>query len=334
MHIDRIREKLEIIKDFSGVVQISNADGIQLIHTSGYANRAEAIKINKDTRFGIASGTKAFTALAVMKLVEEGSLHLDENPLTLLGLDFPNIPETVTLRHLLSHTSGIYDYYNEDNDADFETIFRDYPLYRINGPRDMMPLLIEGSSYFQPGEGFKYCNSAYVILGIILEAASGRSYEEALKDSILMPYGLSSSGCFSLDALPTNTAFGYVEDQPESLKTNIYSIPKVCTADGGLFTTVADIENLWKNLMSDKMFSPATTSEILKTQASIDDREDYGLGIYIKKHPQKPSYYIIGEDPGVSFFSEYWPNQQEILTVISNTTEGAWQALRQISGDF
>lgn len=333
MNINKIGETLVGFGDFSGVIQISCCGKTKLHIASGFANRSDLIRNELDTKFGIASGTKGFTALGVMKLVEAGKVNLDDNVFKHLSQKFPNIKQPVTIRQLLTHTSGIYDYFDEEVVDDFAQMFQKVPISSIEGPKDMMPLLIDGKSYFKPGEKFKYCNSAFVILGILIEEVSGMSYAEFMDQEIFKPYGLHDTGCYPMNALPKNTALGYEQDDDGHWYSNIYSIPKMCTADGGLMTTTYDMVRLWENLVNYKVLSESLTQEVFKEQVSIREKESYGLGFYLQKDEdgQIKEYYLVGEDPGVTFYSEYNVASGTVITIISNTSDGAWALLDKIA---
>lgn len=333
MNINKIGETLVEFGDFSGVIQISCCGKTKLHIASGFANRSDLIRNELDTRFGIASGTKGFTALGVMKLVEAGKIKLDDNVFDYLSQEFPNMKEVVTVRHLLTHTSGIYDYFDEEVVEDFTEMFEKVPLYNINGPKDMMPLLIDGESYFKPGENFKYCNSAFVILGILIEEVSGMSYAKFIDEEILKPYGLHDTGCFPTNALPKNTALGYEQGEDGHWYSNIFSIPKMCTADGGLMTTTYDMARLWDKLVNNEILSKDLTQELLKEQVEISDDKSYGLGFFLKKNKdgEISGYHLVGGDPGLAFYSEYNIADKTVITIISNTAEGVWELFDKIA---
>ncbi|MDA3847597.1 MAG: serine hydrolase [Vallitaleaceae bacterium] len=333
MNIQKLSEAVISAEDFSGVIQI-NENGKKILHiASGFAKREDDIRNELDTKFGIASGTKLFTALGIMTLIEAGKLSLDEDALARLPYDFPNIKGRITVRQLLTHTSGIYDYFDEDVIENFTELFGKVPIHAINGPKDMLPLLVEGDSYFEPGERYKYCNSGYVILGILIEEISGMSYAAFIEKHLVKPLGLIGTGCYATNQLPKGTALGYEYDDSGAWYSNILSIPKTCTADGGLFTCTADIVRMWSALIGGHIVNEELTRAILSEQTIIDDQSAYGLGVYIQytdNHTIK-NYYLVGGDPGVSFYSGYYVENDIIITIIGNTTESAWELLDKIA---
>lgn len=336
MNLNQIGEAVVNAKYFTGVIQIVEKGRLKLHIAAGYRNRGEGLLNDLDTAFGIASGTKGFTALAIARLIDAKKLSLDDKVFEILPQDFPNMDKEVTVAHLLSHTSGIYDYFDEEVIEDFGQLFKVVPINEINGPTDDYPLLIRGDAYFKPGDKFKYCNSGFVILGMLIEEVSGMSYKAFLNEEVIEPLGLVHTGCYETNALPKNTAVGYLEES-DSLKSNIFEIPKACTADGGLFTTADDVAKMWNGFIKGDLISKDLRDKMLTKQADIhwEDSENlgYGLGFYIQKEPsgEVKNYFLVGEDPGVSFSSNYYVKEDRIVTILGNTDEGVWKLFDEIA---
>ena len=322
----------EQVEGFSGVVSVPLDNGDQYHMAKGSCLREAVLPINEATAFGIASGTKGFTALMALKLVDEGMLSLEDKVFDILHQPFPGMDRQVTLRQLLCHTSGIYDYFDEELLDDFSTMFEKVPIQSIAGPGDMYPLLAAGEKSFEPGSQFKYCNGGYVILGMLIEAVSGMTYEDFLQAKIIEPLGLQHTGCYAANRLPANVAVGYEEEAEGIWRSNIFEIPPKCTADGGLYTTVADMDRLWKGLMGGEIIGESLMEEALKVQTVIDGDRCYGLGFYIllNEDGSIKTYSLMGEDPGLSFLSRYYVKEQRTTTIMSNTSFGAWDMNRVI----
>ena len=333
MDISKIQHIIKDADYFSGAIHIVQDDK-PLIHVAkGYAKREDEIDNKSNTAFGIASGTKGFTALAILTLIDVGKLLLDDDVFELLHYDFPNVKGKITVRHLLSHTSGIYDYFDEDVVEDFGQLFEKVPIHKILGPSDMLPLLIEGESYFKPGEKFKYCNSGFVILGMLIETVSKMTYSDYLERYVIKPLGLTHTGCYKTNQLPANCACGYLQDEKGDWKSNIFGIPMTCTADGGLFTTADDIYKMWQGFLHGDFISTALKNEALKAQATRGENRYYGLGFYID-HDENgvlKSYFLVGGDPGVEFYSYYFVKTNTVLTIIANKNAVGLELLKAIS---
>jgi len=332
MDTDKIKQIFDEDKEFSGVIHITENNNVLINVAKGYAKRFDEIPNKTDTSLGIASGTKGFTALAILKLIDADKLNLDDSVFDILPYDFPNVKETITVRHLLSHTSGIYDYFDEDVIEDFGQLFTTVPINKILGPTDMLPLLTEGESYFSPGKRFKYCNSGFVVLGMLIEVVSKMSYSDYLNENIIKPLGLKGTGCYKTNELPKNCAHGYVVDDKNNWYSNIFEIPIACTADGGLYTTTDDVAKMWTGFLKGNLISEELKNEALKIQASIKDHEYYGLGFYITNNEEGnvKFYELVGCDPGVSFLTRYYVKEERIVTIISNTDYTVWDLGRKI----
>ena len=335
MNLKAVEKAFENAEYFSGVIQIIEKGEILLTAAKGYAKREDELLNGPDTAFGIASGTKGFTALGVLRLIDRGKLSLEDQVFDMLPYEFPNMDKSVTVRHLLSHTSGIYDYFDEEVIEDFGRLFEKVPVHKILGPKDMLPLLIEGQAHFKPGEKFKYCNSGFVILGMLIEVVSGMSYGGYIEKEVCKPLNQTRTGCFRSNRLPKNSACGYIKDDHGNWYSNIFEIPIACTADGGLFTTAGDIAEMWKGVVSGGFLSKGLSEEVFSIQADAGGRENhhYGLGFWIQtdKAGNISDYYLVGGDPGVSFGSYYNICGDRIVTILGNVSECTGLLRKEIS---
>src|SRR3954451_24654305 len=148
---------------FSGVISIRQQGRALYERAAGYADRSNKIANTLATRFGIASGTKFLTALAIGKLIEAQKLSFDRKLSDCIALNFPSYSPEITIRHLLTHTSGIPDYYDEEKISDFDTFTLSIPWYALKGPRDYLAVLPDEPMKFAPGERFAYSNSGYIL---------------------------------------------------------------------------------------------------------------------------------------------------------------------------
>lgn len=316
---------------FSGVVQLIRAGDVLLTESLGYANRAEAIANTAETRFGVASGSKILTAAAICRLVLQGKLRFDSRLVELLSIEFPKFDHGVTIDHLLSHTSGIPDYFDEeelDAAGDYAATWRERPMYNMLRPVDYLPMFQNQAMKFPPGERFAYNNAGFVLLGMVVETISGQRFQDFVAEQVLAPAGMDRSGYFFLDQLPEGCANGYIDDQERgNWRTNFYAIPIVGGGDGGAFLTAKDVAAFWDALLSGRLLGEEITQKMLTPQVNVSEDGVYrfGRGVWIKMAGEKVvRYYIVGEDPGVTFFSAYYPAQQTILTLLSNGERGTW----------
>ncbi len=307
---------------FSGVVRVRRGDRRLADAFYGYADRSRRIPITRDTQFGIASGTKALTALTVASLVASGELRLDASVPDLLGGVLPLVDPAVTVAHLLSHTSGVGDYLDEELLGDVDEYVLDVPARELDEPSAYLPLLVGHPQKFAPGERFSYSNSGYVILSLVVEACCRESFYDLVRQRVLEPAAMVSTAFLRSDELPASAAVGYLS-AGEELQTNISHLPVRGAGDGGAYSTGADIERLWEALLAGRIV-PVETVETLVAPRSrtADGGLRYGMGFWLRA--DRMTVMIEGMDAGVSFRSARDLPSGLTYTVIANTSKGAW----------
>ena len=328
-------ESLNAENPFSGVIWLEVKTETIFTRAYGLANRRDALPSNLETRFQTASGTKIFTALAILQLVEQGLLKLEDRLKDILPFNFPNFSPEITLRHLLTHTSGITSYFEEDVNDDYEALWQDLPVYRMREPRDFLPLFQHKGMKFSPGERFEYNDGGFILLGLVIEQVSGKSFREVIREQVFLPAGMENSGFYYSDRLPSNTAESYIyEKGDEEWRSNIYAVPIIGAPDGGAYTTAADMNSFWKALLDHKLLSEENTRQMLTPQAVKDEEKGfyYGFGVWIKKPEDHPmTYYVEGMDPGVSMISACAADRSFMLHILGNTNRSVWQIYRAIT---
>ena len=316
---------------FSGVVQVRRRGEIVYARAVGLADRRHAIANALDTRFGIASGTKFLTALAIGKLIDAGELEFETRIDDVLPADAPRYAGQITIRHLLAHMSGIPDYYDEEKVTDFDNFQLEVPWSELRGPRDYLAVFPHEPMKFRPGERFSYSNSGYILLGVAIESISGRRYRDFVTEEVLQPSNMNDSGYFALDALPERTAIGYVVEPEGAWRTNAHDLPVIGASDGGAYATVDDIAKLWDAVWEHRILSPDLTKTMLEPfveARSEGTNRHYGHGVWIREAPCGREHYLVGCDAGVSFHARVRRADALEVTVISNTTDGAWPIVR------
>ncbi|GGM86100.1 serine hydrolase [Lentzea pudingi] len=313
-------DKIAADTGFSGVVQIDRAGEIEFAKAYGLANRAYGVPNTVDTRFGIASGGKGFTALTVLSLIREGRLALDTTARSLLGDDLPLIADDVTVEHLLTHTSGIGDYLDEEGDWEAN----DYVIgavHVLTTTEAFLPLLDGIPTKFKAGERFGYCNGGYVVLALLAERASGEGYHDLVRSRVLGPAGLSRTGFLRSDELPADAAVGYLEGLDRS---NVFHLPVLATGDGGIHTTAGDMSKFWRAL-----FAGPDAEVVTRPRHHVPEESlRYGLGFWL--HETSDTVILAGYDAGASFKSTHDPHTGTTTTVLSNTSPGAWPIARAL----
>ena len=327
--VEKVREKAEETS-FSGVVSIFHGDESLYEEAFGYADRAEKRLNNVNTRFAIASGTKFFTALGIGTLIDAGRLSLGTTMKEIFGGDLSYVDSQATIANLLSHTSGIFDYYDEELDIDEENFFVDIPWFQLETPSDYLPLFEGKIPKFPAGERYSYSNGGYVFLGIIIEKITGQLYRDFIRENVFIPAGMMDSGFFSFTRLPENTAWGYKPNKDGTFDTNIYNLPIRGASDGGLYTTLGDVRRVWISFRDYEILSEKLTEDYMTPHAVINDRFRYGYGVYMRKHLNMDMVFFGGGDAGVGFDSRHIREINLGITVISNITDGEEQIRKAI----
>ncbi|MDF2859148.1 MAG: class beta-lactamase-related serine hydrolase [Neobacillus sp.] len=218
---------------------------------------------------------------------------------------------------------------------DFEELWVNTPMYHIRRGRNFLPLFQTEPMKGPAGERFHYNNAGYILLGLIVEKASGLEFTDYVQKYIFTKADITDSGYFSFDSLPPNTAFGYIDDDNGTWRTNIYSLPVKGGADGGAYVTVKDMAKLWEALLNHQLLSESLTNMLLSTHAQVNENDYYGYGVWIKRSESSIlKYHIMGYDPGVSFHSAYYPNLSIKVVVCSNKSDGAYDIMGEIEGEI
>jgi CubicO group peptidase (beta-lactamase class C family) len=325
--MESLEDAVESMADrtaFSGVVRIDRSDDGDFVEAYGLADRGHGIPNTIDTQFALASGTKGLTALAVMSLIDDGSLDLTTTARSVLGEDLPLIRDDVTLEHLLSHRSGIGDYLDEEGDWEITDYLMPVSVHELASTEQYLPVLGGHDTKFTPGERFAYCNAGYVVLAVIAERSSDGSFHELVRRRVCEPAGTGDTEFLRSDELPGRAALGYLT--VDGSRTNVFHLPVLGSGDGGIYSTAADISSLWTALFAGRIVSREWAAEMVRPHSDVPEKSKrYGLGFWLRA--SKDVVMLEGYDAGVSFRSTHDPASQTTYTVISNTSEGAWPIL-------
>lgn len=320
---------------FRGNIYIVQNNSVLCERENGFADLPNGIPNTLETKFASASAGKVFVAVAILQLVEQGRIKLDDTLGALLDMWLNDIDRDVTVRQLLNHTSGVPDYFDESVMEEYEELWTDYPNYKIRQNSDLFPLFIHKPMMYPKGEKFQYNNSGYVLLAAIIEKVTGMYFDRYLQINIFDKCKMEATGYYELDRLPAKCANNYIFcADTEDYRTNIFSVDAKGTGAGGAFITVKDVVRFWTHLRDGSLLSKASVSEMLNKQSGDgSDAEEgyYGYGVWIIDNPDGRDYaYFQGCDPGVSFISEYNPNNGMISVLVSNYGDNVWKEMRKI----
>src|SRR5690625_564586 len=318
---------------FSGAFYAQKDEEV-LIGSNGFQNRSERITNQVKTRFSIASGSKIFTSVAICMLVEMGKISFETKLIDCLDIKFPYFDKEITIHHLLTHTSGVPDYFDEEEMDDYEVLWESRPMYHVRNPKDFLPLFQHERMQADVGSSFRYNNSGYILLGLMIEHVAQCSFTDFIEKHIFRKANMQDSGYFEMDRLPKSTAFGYIVETDGTWKTNMYSIPVKGGPDGGAYVTVEDMAKFWQSLMGYKFLSKKMTEILLQPREVVvaEDGIYYGYAGYmeVNEHQEVIKYIQMGYDPGVNYRAVYEPKSDMLIVVCSNEAEGAYELLKEM----
>ncbi len=259
--LDEYLHKLTAADQFSGAVLVARGGRPFFQKAYGLASKEYQAANRTDTKFNIASMGKMFTAVAVLQLAGQGKLSL-QDPVGKYLPDYPNadVARKVTLHQLLTHTSGLGDYFNEK--------FAAKPKDQLRSISDFFPLFINQPLDFEPGKQFQYSNAGYVLLGAVIEKLSGERYEDYVRSHIYEPAGMTNTGSFETDHVNLNLATGYTYVTPAGAEdrghweNNFFLHPVKGGPAGGSYSTVEDLLRFDQALRRHHLLSPQGTELI------------------------------------------------------------------------
>jgi len=326
-----LRRSLDEVADesgFSGVAQVLRGQEVLYERASGFADRAHEVPNTAETRFGIASGCKGFTALVVMSLVNDGVLDLATTVRSVLGDDPDEIDPGVTVAHLLSHSSGIGDYLDESVERDIAEYTLAVPVHQLSGTADYLTVLRGHPTKFPAGERFEYCNGGFVVLALMAEVAAQTSFYELAARRVFEPAGMLATEYLRSDQLPGSAAIGYLPTD-DGWRTNHFHLPIRGSGDGGCYSTLGDMARFWPALFAGKILPRPLVDEMVRPQFDVPEEGlRYGMGFWIGA--DRETAVLEGMDVGVSFRSAYDPASEVLYTVISNEAFGAWPLAKEL----
>ncbi len=298
------------------------------IGNSGKSNLEHDAPMNTTSQFRTGSVTKMFTAVIILKLVEQGKLSLEDKLGTLLPSVNGEIPqaEKITVRHLLAHLSGIVDPPNESLRYQTDIINNPTHMYNMNLSEILETYVYGKDLNFAPGSSYSYSNTNYWLLGDIAEHISGKSLQLLMDDLIFTPLQLNKTYIEKRD--DRNVARGYADLYGNGVLLDVSLWDKAegdGEADGGLISTVQDLYKFMDGLFGGKLVSASTLEEMKKIQLPTCNTPycEYGLGLEIWRTDAGTAYGHNGGLVGIEANALYYENNSGISVLYKNNGNGS-----------
>jgi len=316
--LESFLDRLDKAGVFSGAVLLARDGDVLLKKACGPASRRYSIPNRIDTRFNLASLNKMFTAVAVAQLCEQGKMSYEDPIGQYLGSDWipKDIGKKVRIKHLLSHTSGIWIGGEDDSLTYLEEAVR----RQFRDINDFKCLSAKAELKFQPGEKFTYSNMGMHLLGPIVEKVSGENFYQYLQAHVFGPAGMSGAGFFTIDRPEPNVAMGYVKQYEGGTfrwKNNVLECRVKGTPAGGAYATVDDLWKFARALQNNTLVSEKTR-EILFTPKEELNASSYGFGFKIRKFDELLKIGHTGGYIGINNSFSMYPDNGYTMIILSN----------------
>lgn len=301
-----------VFRDYAGNVPGASVivirDG-RVVYRSAYgmANLEEHIPATPDTHYRLASVSKQFTAAAILSLAGRGRLSLDD-PIRRWLPSLPPYADRITIRHLLTHTSGLIDY---------EDVIPAGRTKQLNDDDVLHLIESQTTTRFPPGTSWRYSNGGYVLLGLIVARASGESFPAYLHDAVFGPLGMDTT-VMHVEGNDTvsSRAYGYSREGDRWTRTD-QSITSATLGDGGIYTSVDQLAR-WVGALQSGKFGEESIPRVETDKKG----EHYGFGWYVSEHDGQRMVWHTGESIGFHNAIVRFPDERLAIVVLTNRTDG------------
>jgi CubicO group peptidase (beta-lactamase class C family) len=300
---------------FSGAALIAR-DGKPIFEKAyGLANKSSNTPNNVETKFNLGSINKSFTSVAIGQLAQQGRLAFND-PISKYLPDYPNkaVAARVTIHQLLTHTSGMGMYFNE------EFMKRRASLKTL---ADLLPLFVNETLAFEPGEKVQYSNAGYVVLGLIIERLTRQTYFDYVRDHIFTPAGMMNTDSYELEQEVANLAIGYTSmgptgrPEPGPRQGNTPHMTGRGSSAGGGYSTLGDMLKFGQALVGHKLLNQQYTDIVLSNQ-SPPGQPPAGYGFFSIEINGTRAIGNNGGGPGTNATFTVYPELGYIVVVLSN----------------
>jgi CubicO group peptidase (beta-lactamase class C family) len=311
--------------DAPGASVVVIRDGQVVVRRAyGMADLERHVAAAPETDYRLASVSKQFTAMAVMLLVKDGKLRYDQ-PLRDFLPQLPQAAQAVTIRHLLNHTSGLVDY---------EDLIPESRTKQLDDQEVLSLVASKDSLYFPPGTQYRYSNSGYVLLGIIVARVSGMSFPDFLRTQVFTPLGMSATVAH-VEGSDTvaHRAYGY-SPRGGGFVPSDQSVTSATLGDGGIYSNVDDITR-WDQALYGTTLVDAATLELATTTPSLPAgaTTEYGFGWFIDTYRGETRWRHTGETSGFRNAIQRYPARRLTIVILTNRSSGEPAAIAERIAD-
>jgi CubicO group peptidase (beta-lactamase class C family) len=314
LHLGKCLRNLEKDEEFSGTVLLAKNGDILLEEAIGMASKSYEIPNKIDTKFNIASVGKMFTGLAVTQLAEKGEVSFEDPISKYVTSEWlsSEVSEKIQIRHLLTHTSGLGDYFRDAYTQCKVPYFRDLEDYKS--------LIADDTLIFEPGTRFSYSNTGMLFLGVIIERITGEKYFSYLKENIFHPSGMANTDGFDKDSPVKNRATGYTKVyQNGKAGWNNHQFTRILrgSPSGGIYSTAEDLLIFAEAIRSNKLLSRKYTEILLQGRPELN-ASFHGYGFFNAEGAAGLELSHKGDGQGMNCHFKMFPETGYTFVVLSN----------------
>ncbi len=300
-------------KNVPGAALLIIRDGQPILKRCyGMADVERNIPVTEQTNFRLASFTKQFTAMSIMMLHQRGLLSYDQ-PVTDIFPDFPAYGRKITIRHLLTHTSGLIDY---------ESLIPDTATIQVLDKDVLQMMMAQDSTYFPPGSQYRYSNSGYAVLAMIVEKVSGQRFAQFLAENIFQPLRMNHTVAYDRGVSEvSHRAYGYANENGQLVPKD-QSLTSAVLGDGGIYSSMEDLFKWDQALYTERLVRTETLQQAF-TPGKLNDGTslDYGFGWRIDVYRGVKRYHHTGQSCGFATIIQRYPEKRFSIIILTNRNE-------------
>jgi CubicO group peptidase (beta-lactamase class C family) len=303
----------ELVKEdqFSGAVLVTKNGKPILSEAHGLADREKKIPNSLNTKFRIGSMNKMFTAVSVLQLAQGGRIKLSE-PFGKYITDYPNkdLASKVSIEQLLTHTGGTGDIFGPEFDQNRKNLRSLQDYVNLYGKRGLE---------FEPGSRWEYSNYGFLLLGVVVERVSKKSYYDYVRENVYVPAGMSSSGSLAEDETVADRSIGYTSFGGSALHPNTDTLPYRGTSAGGGYSTVEDLQRFAAALTGHKLLNTEYTDLLTTGKVATPRGGKYAFGFFDDGAESGARHFGHGGGaPGMNGELQIYPQSGYVIAVLSN----------------